>query len=350
MKVLICGDVHYNQYTSIVRKRGDYYSSRLENLLWSINWVERTAHEQNAEKIIYLGDFFDRADLNAEEITAFRDIQWAKDIDHYFLIGNHETASHTLEYSSSHLLSSLELKFHVIDKPYYESGFGYRFIYLPYIFEKDRKPIKEYEKELLEGMIETQELKRTYIFSHNDIEGIQYGLFESKDGFEKQDILNNCDLFINGHIHNRGWVADSRILNVGNLTGQNFNEDALKYKHGVDILNTDTQSMEFIENPYALNFIKLDLIDSKSNIPELNHLVLSVKCNKNSIDEIRNKLDSCKNIDCYKLIVASDNDEENQEEVELIDNIDHLQQFQSYIINQLGKSNIVLKELQEVIR
>ena len=58
MKILLCGDVHYNQYTSILRKRGKYYSARLENLLWSINWVEKTALEQNVEKIIYLGDFF----------------------------------------------------------------------------------------------------------------------------------------------------------------------------------------------------------------------------------------------------------------------------------------------------
>ena len=78
MKVLIIGDIHFSQYSSIIRKRGEFYSERLENLLWSINWVEKQAEENKVDKIIYLGDFFDRSDLNAEELTAFRDIRWAK--------------------------------------------------------------------------------------------------------------------------------------------------------------------------------------------------------------------------------------------------------------------------------
>ena len=70
MKILIVGDVHWSTYSSIVRSRGKKYSTRLENLINSVNWAERIADEENCDRIIYLGDFFDKADLTAEEITA----------------------------------------------------------------------------------------------------------------------------------------------------------------------------------------------------------------------------------------------------------------------------------------
>ena len=69
-KILICGDIHFSTYSSILRKRGEFYSERLENLLWSINWVEKTAEDNKCNRIIYLGDFFDKASLDSEELTA----------------------------------------------------------------------------------------------------------------------------------------------------------------------------------------------------------------------------------------------------------------------------------------
>ena len=76
MKLLVYGDPHWCQYSSIVRKQGEKYSVRLENLIKSINWVESTATEQGCECIINLGDFFDKSELNAEEITALNDVKW----------------------------------------------------------------------------------------------------------------------------------------------------------------------------------------------------------------------------------------------------------------------------------
>ena len=317
MKLLIVGVVHYAQYSSIVRKRGNYYSKRLENLLWSINWVEETAVEQGADKIIYLGDFFDRADLNAEELTAFRDIIWTKNIPHTFIVGNHETASHTL-------------------------------VYLPYIFENDRKPIQDY----LDYLCVNKD-KPYYIFSHNDIKGVQYGLFESKSGFDRDEILNtNCKYFINGHIHNKGWAVPGRILNLGNITGQNFNEDGYKYPHEVLILDTDTQELNFIRNPYAFNFIKLEIYNEEGieNIKILPHTILSIKCVERLINKLKEHLDQCEDVEEYKIISTATPEEEVETgNIHTFTSIDHLQQFQSYIIEQLGKTDLVLQELQEVV-
>ena len=111
--------------------------------------------------------------------------------------------------------------------------------------------IKDYFGPIPQGM-------KRVILSHNDIAGIQMGAFLSKEGFSLNDIDENCDLFINGHIHNCGWVSE-KAFNIGNLTGQNFSEDAFRFEHVAVILDTDTLHMDWYENPHAFNFYKIDL-------------------------------------------------------------------------------------------
>ena len=72
MRILIVGDVHWNQYCSIVRKQGQTYSQRLHNLIKSVQWAEDYAMFQQADEVVYLGDFFDKAIINSEEISALR--------------------------------------------------------------------------------------------------------------------------------------------------------------------------------------------------------------------------------------------------------------------------------------
>ena len=71
MRILVCGDVHWSNYSSILRRRGTDYSKRLENCINSINWVEQTAEDYSCDCVVYLGDWFDRSDLNSEEISPF---------------------------------------------------------------------------------------------------------------------------------------------------------------------------------------------------------------------------------------------------------------------------------------
>lgn len=39
MKICAVGDIHWCDYSSIIRGRGEYFSHRLENCIKSINWV-----------------------------------------------------------------------------------------------------------------------------------------------------------------------------------------------------------------------------------------------------------------------------------------------------------------------
>ena len=57
MKFLICGDVHWSEFSSILRKMGDKYSKRLENLINSINWVEEQAKEIKSRLEQYLNRY-----------------------------------------------------------------------------------------------------------------------------------------------------------------------------------------------------------------------------------------------------------------------------------------------------
>ena len=40
--------------------------------------------------------------------------------------------------------------------------------------------------------------------------------------------------------------------NIGNLTGQNFGEDAFKHKHQACILDTDNGSLQWFTNPFCI--------------------------------------------------------------------------------------------------
>ena len=350
-RIMIVGDVHWNVYSSIIRKRGTEYSKRLENCINSINWVEGTAEEYKCDKIIYLGDFFDKAELNSEEITALKEIQWS-DIPHQILVGNHELGNATSQYNTTQLFNLLP-NFEVIDKPKVDVGFGYYFLYLPYIFEKDRKSISEYFNSYFNrNEFVTQEVKNTFIFSHNDLKGVNYGLFESKEGFELQDILNNSAICFNGHIHNNGEIVKDRIINVGNLTGQNFNEDGTKYYHRIYILDINGSNYKAYQtvNPYAYMFYKFE-INNEQDINNLKfepHAIISVKCVEHLVSKIKEILDNNIDVEEYRIITVVENKEIPEEEVNQLNSKDHLQQFKDYIIEKLGAGENIIKELQEV--
>ena len=351
MRVLIVGDVHWSTYSSIVRKRGVDYSKRLENCINSINWVEETAEENACDLIIYLGDFFDRAELNSEEITALKEIQWST-IPHQIIVGNHELGSARGEYNTTQLFNLLP-NFEVIDKPKVEVGFGYYFLYLPYIFEKDRKTISEYFNSCFNrNEFVTQEVKNVFIFSHNDLKGVNYGTFESKEGFDIEDIKTNCSVCFNGHIHNNSEIIPNKLIDVGNLTGQNFNEDATKYSHKIYMLdiNDDNYSVYQTVNPYAYTFYKIE-INSEQDIKKLSfsaHAVISAKCAEEVVPILRDSLESNPNVEEFKIItVIKEKVIEDDVSTTLL-SIDHIKQFSEYIIDKLGKTDYVIKELQEI--
>ena len=345
MKVLIVGDIHWSTYSSILRSRGNNFSTRLEYLIKSLNWVEQVAKERGCEEEVFLGDFFDKPDLNAEEISALSEIDWANNprIRH-FLVGNHDSGVASLIYNSTQALHNKGV---VEDTAYfYPVDEKTEFLFLPYVNDDGRIPLEEY-------CLKRDKNKKLVVFSHNDIKDFQMGMFLSKTGYAISDIENNCDLYINGHLHNGGWVSPRKILNLGNLTGQNFSEDAFKYEHHIGILDTDTLEIEFIENPYAMNFYKLEM-DEEANIGQLEFLkenaVVSIKCEESLKDTLEKELSKVNLLCCKVCYYQKEITGEAGTTISELQTVDHLEKFKQFVIDKLGRTEVVLAELSEVCK
>ena len=353
MKIIIATDLHFSSKSSIVTGMSPKcnLTIRETNCINSLNWVEDLAEQYQCGRIIYAGDIFDKTDLTARELTALQKVTWSN-IDHVFLVGNHEGLTKELDISSAHLFEMIPNS-KVISKPDIDIGYGYELLYLPYITEEDREPLNNYFKFLMSGYFTTQEVKRRYVISHNDIK-MNYGQFISTNGFDIKDIEASCDLFLNGHIHNHSKFCKNGY-NIGNLTGQNFGEDAFKYKHQVCILDTDNGSLEWVVNPFAFNFYKFEV----QSLEELNtilclkigsYAVVTVKAPENIALEIKKTLESNGNIIASRVISVPDKEKEIEEEVKetQLETMNHLDTFIHYIKENVGISDIVLSELSEV--
>lgn len=346
MKIFVVGDVHWCQNSSIVRKFGNKYSVRLENLIESINWAEEKAKELQTDLIIYLGDFFDTETLNSIEISALKEINWAS-CSHVFLCGNHEMGFHNLQFNSADIFNLHNFK--VISVPeQYSIGTNLDICFLPYILESDRKDISEY-------FDFSKSVINKICFSHNDLLGLQMGQFVSKTGFDLEDISTKFLYFINGHLHN-GSIVRNNVLNLGNLSGQNFSEDATKYAHKCLFLETDNKGIvksEFFENPSSLNFYKFDYSheDKINAILTKDHAIVSITCNENNYQKIKDLLESSENVLEYRLIVKHSPTESIDDScIADLNQVDHLAEFQKYILETLGSSEVILSELNEVIQ
>lgn len=340
MKILLYTDVHFSQKSSIVNGMGNKYHKRLENCIESINWAENLALSLNCDEIITLGDFFDKPELNAEEITAVKDIKWAN-LPHTFIVGNHESNINNLMWSSTMCLK-LD-NFSIVDTPIIRDIEDIQLCLLPYIVEEDRKTVEEYFNKTS---------KKRLILSHNDIKGVQYGAFISKEGFSIDDINNSCDLFLNGHLHNGTWVNE-KILNVGNLTGQNFTEDAFKYSHCAYVLDTSTLELTKYENPIAMNFYSLEIKQEKdfSKLSKLkSNAVLSIKCDDKLVDKLKEILNGYDVLERRVTLVHEDTSSTSSLDASQLQVDNHLHQLELFVLDKLGNSDIVLEELKHICR
>ena len=298
------------------------------------------AEEQGCSEIICAGDFFDYSYLNSAEISALKEINWDR-FTHSFLSGNHEQGEINHIYTSTDVFSLLNTGI-VYKKPTMVDYSDIEIFMLPYILESERKSLVEY--------LPNKSSKKRIIISHNDIEGIQMGSFISKNGFSIEEIEDNCDLFINGHLHN-GQKISNKIINIGNITGQNFGEDAFKYSHVAFVLDTKSLRIDVFENPYAFNFYKIDCTDRNFDVlfNLKNNSIITVRCLENDVSKVKEIIESNKNIIESRVLIKV------EENVDSLDNIndfyvDHLSQFKSYILENLGAFEVIKEELEEILR
>lgn len=344
MRIFLTTDMHFSETSSIVRGPGRYkYTKRLENCIATQNWTERKAEELDCDIIIHLGDFFDKAHLTDQEITAVQDIQWSK-IPHYFIVGNHESEESDLKYSSTKILEAFGHK--IISDPLVMNLNNCELCFLPYVVDVHRQTINEYFGD--------KGSKVRVVLSHNDIKGIQMGPAISKFGFDKEDIEASCDLFLNGHLHNGMTISDT-IINLGNITGKDLGEDFTRYPHNAAVLDTEEMSFELIENPEAFNFGKFD-VTSELEFTYFdaikNHSVLAVRCVQELLPQVRELLEQNEKVEDYRLTVLIPESGKTEEEIEelVMTSGDFLAQFAAFCKSDMPNTDILEIELAEVCK
>ena len=334
IKIAICSDLHWCKTSSIIRKRGKKYSARLENCIKTLNWFEKLAKDNDCTYEYFLGDNFDRASLDSEEISALNSVKWNK-LEKYFLVGNHESNLMSLEYSTTDIFKG---KFNVISKLTKSSINDKVDLYcIPYITT---------DKSLMLSDFIDSDNKTKIVFSHNDLSGVQYGRYKSSIGFNVENIKESCALYFNGHLHSNFIL--NNIYNVGNITGQNFSEDAFNYQHNAYILTIDDDklSVDVIENPHAFNFYKLyvNSLDDACKLAALKpNAIVSISCPDKFVADIVKIAESNKNIVEFRVLMSSQVETSN--DVFEFTEEDHLKQFIDFASSLLDQSDLVKDEL-----
>ena len=346
MKLCIYSDLHWTYKSSMFSMPGDKYSKRTINLLDTLKWVGDTAKKNSCDRIICAGDFFDKNYLNYEEITALKDVDWT-DIPKQFLLGNHELGRDSNELSNLNSLNALNGVGEIIDSPKLECINGHYLVFLPYDNENYQVDLKMVLNRLFLQNNEKLDPSKTIIISHNDLKGIQYGKFLSTSGYSIGDIEDSCVLYLNGHLHNGEKITD-KVINIGNVTGLNFTEDAFKYKHGLYILDTDTFELNFYENPYAVGFYKVNVFEmndlsvlSKINSPA----IISVKVRESLLDLTLNRLKLVPNLIAHKEIIIPEKDVKTIANVESLQKVDYLIELQDFCLDKIGDFEALKEEL-----
>ena len=158
---------------------------------------------------------------------------------------------------------------------------------------------------------------------------------------------------INGHLHN-GQAISSRVLNLGNLTGKDFGEDASRYQHKVIIIDTDTFIFKTIENPYAFNFYKIDIL-TETDLNLLDtvkpNAVISLKCLDTYVDAAKEKIATNINILDTRMVLIKTFDENDGQEVDISDlAVDQCIKFAQCCREKLDNTPILEAELAEILK
>lgn len=273
MKIGLYTDVHFSETKSMINKysQNSIYSDRLDSCINSLKWTYKTFKDNNVDLIVNAGDFFDKTSLSAQEISALSEIDYPT-TQEYHLVGNHEMLSNNSELNSANIFSSrnnteIVRDIEVIHNPDYDVNI----LLIPYStdIEYSNNKIKE---------IVNDKIKINLVISHNYFTDINYGPYKVNNAIEL-DIFKSKDIPIfNGHIHNA--IDIGNYHQIGSLMGSGFGDNYEGSYPNILIYDTDTMSIERVENPCSHIFINIknpntisDLKSSLDKLPDNKKLV-----------------------------------------------------------------------------
>ena len=201
--------------------------------------------ENNIDTVVHLGDLVDRRKyinyLTAKRLRDdFLNPIWEKGITMHIIAGNHDTFyKNTNEVNSlKELVSGKYDNVHIWDQlPINWSFDGTNILLLPWICDENRDATLEAIKNS----------KSPIVMGHLELNGYEMYRGHVNDHGDDPKIFDKFDLVCSGHYHTRS--NSSNIFYLGTpaqYTWSDYNDDK-----GFHILDTETRTLTFIQNPYT---------------------------------------------------------------------------------------------------
>ena len=238
MKIALITDTHWG-----VRNDSLIMHNQMKRFLDDIFFPSLI--ENNIDTVVHLGDLVDRRKyinyLTAKRLRDdFLNPIWEKGNTMHIIAGNHDTFyKNTNEVNSlKELVSGKYDNVHIWDQLPINWNFGgTNILLLPWICDENRDATLEAIKNS----------KSPIVMGHLELNGYEMYRGHISDHGDDPKIFDKFDLVCSGHYHTRS--NSSNIFYLGTpaqYTWSDYNDDK-----GFHILDTETRTLTFIQNPYT---------------------------------------------------------------------------------------------------
>lgn len=251
MRVALITDTHVG-----VRNDSRNFSQYFDKFYTNVFFPYLKQH--GIKQIIHLGDTFERRKyINFQSLGAARQYMFEplNEFDVDMIVGNHDTYFKNSNHLNSPSLLLKDFKnINVHWQPTTKRYDGLDIALLPWICSGN----------YTESMEFLQQSSATTLMGHLEIMGFEMYMGSSNnDGFDPE-IFNKFEQVFSGHFHHRSTRGNITYLGSPYETTWSDYADP----RGFHIFDTQTRTLEFIENPYKM-FHKIYFDDSETDIDEL---------------------------------------------------------------------------------
>lgn len=339
-KIALISDTHYGV-------RSDNKALLENQVLFFENIFFPYLDKMNIKHVINLGDTVDRRkyiNFQTSQILTASLIQplYDRQIESHFILGNHDVT-----YKDTNRINALDELYgnskyldymKIYTDPKEINIAGCNILLLPWICKENKDISYEFLKTS----------KATAVMGHLEISGFEmYKGSISDHGFDRS-VFNNFDIVCSGHYHHKSTIGNINYLgSTGQYTWSDYGD-----ARGFHIFDTETRSLEFIQNPYHMfnkfvyddiNKSEHSLINFDPSIYEGSYVKIIVK-NKNNPYLLEKVVENFENYNIINLQIIEDKnliEIENEEEIidEAEDTIFILKKYISSMTND-NKENL----------